>query len=160
MSSTFVSPPPAPATPPAEPPPDLVGNDAFFPDVSIATTREILLVPTSVTNARVIDAITGAMLAVNRQLASWRAAVTAATLAEVAPEQLLGTEPRLVAIYHRAIRATVAAELVDLEGELMATEVGRDRAASRASPADDHRRLAVHCVRDLLGKPRTRVRLV
>lgn len=157
--SSFVSAPPAPSSEESAPPP-AVANDGWFPDVAIAATRDVLVLPTTVTEARLVDAIGAGILAANRQLAGWRALQEAASLAAVAIEDKIAGQPRLVILYLKAVRAFAAAELGDLEGEITATDGGRERRDVRASPSDAQRRIATHAIRDMLGKPRTKVSLV
>jgi hypothetical protein len=156
--AAFVSTPPAssPAPPAAA---DTIGNDGWFPSMSIAATRQILNVTTAIPDSRVRDAIVGAMLAINRQLRPWKASAAAASLAEVEQERIDG-HGRFVELYERAVRAEAAAILADLNPDLSATDSGRKREEGEEAPADHHRRIATHCVRDILGKGRTKVRLI
>jgi hypothetical protein len=160
--SAFVSTPPASAAAPAPAPiGDEIPNDGWYPPLSLANTREILALTTAITDARLRDAIEGAMLSINRQLRTWRAARAAAgatDLASAGDDRVTAAE--LALLYPRAVRAATAAELVDNQHQLSATDGGRERERIMASPADDHRRLATHCVRDIQGKRRTKVRLV
>jgi len=155
--SGFVSIPAAPE--PAEPP---IAHDGFFPGVKAADIRALQRIPAQVTPPRLADAIVTAMLAVGVELAQWKAdQVTAgfATLAAVSADQVAG-KPRLVALYERAIASFTAAELADTHHDISATADGKDRAEERATTADEHRRNAVHAVRDILGATRTAVELI
>lgn len=154
--SAFVSTPAAPSPPVVA---DLVGNDGFFPPVSIATTRDVLNVTTAITPPRLRDAIVGAIVAINRQLRAWRAKATAASLTDM-PQAQVGDVGELVLLYHRAVRAETAAILADFNDTLSATEGGRRREDAEDASQDHHRRMATHCVRDIKGKGRTKVRLV
>lgn len=158
--SAFVANPPSTAS--AAPADGLVANDGWFPDVSLADTREILSIGTAVTDARLRAAVEGGMLTINRQLVDWRAPHQAANIGCLAdtPADRYGDGARRVTLYLRAVRAEAAAELATLAVDLSATDKGRDRGDALASPADDHRRIALHCVRDILGRRRTRARLV
>ena len=157
--NAFTSTPPASAVPAAPVLADLIGNDGWFPAMSIASTRQILNVTTAITDHRVRDAMVGAMLSINRQLRDWKLKASATSLADVEQETINGAG-RLVELYGRAVRAEAAAILSDFNDTLSATEGGRKREEAEQSPADHHRRVATHCVRDLQGKGRTKVRLV
>ncbi|MCC2976253.1 head completion/stabilization protein [Sphingomonas sp. PL-96] len=157
--SAFVSTPPATAAP--APIDDAVPNDGWYPPLSLSETRAILAITTAIPDARLRDALQGAMLSINRQLRTWRDArqVAGATdLASAGTDRVSAAE--LALLYPRAVRAATAAELVDQQHQLSATDGGRERDGVMASPADGHRRLATHCVRDIQGRRRTKVRLV
>ncbi|MFV0625212.1 head completion/stabilization protein [Sphingomonas sp. ac-8] len=160
--SAFVSTPPASAAAPAPAPVgDEIPNDGWYPPLSLAKTREILALTTAITDPRLRDAVQGGMLSVNRQLRDWRIereAAGATDLASAGTARVPAAE--LALLYPRAVRAATAAELVDLQHQLSATDGGRERERIEASPADDHRRIAIHCVRDIQGKRRTKVRLI
>lgn len=163
--AAFVATPPAPIeTPPIA---DEVANDGWYPAVKISETRDILSLTMAVTDARLQDAIIGGMLSAAKELRAWRALKVAEGAATMAGAGAGDTDPdkvadgvRLVRLYGRATRAYAAAELVDKEGRLSATDGGRARADTEADPADSHRRLATHTIRDILGKARTKVRLI
>lgn len=159
--SAFVS-TQAAASPPTTPSPpiaDAVANDGWFPSMSIDDTRAILNVTTTITPVRLRDAIIGGMLSINRQLRSWKLKTGADALDQV-PQAMIGTTGELVEIYRRAVRAETAAILCDYYDTLSATDGGRKREETQEAPADHHRRIATHCVRDILGKGRTKVRLI
>ena len=159
--SGFVSTPAATSLPTAPPAPiaDLVVNDGWYPSMSIAGTRAILNVTTTITDPRMRDAIVGAMLGINRQLRDWKAKTGVAAL-DLVPQAFIGTTGELVEIYQRAVRAETAAILSDYYDTLSATDGGRKREEAQEAPADHHRRIATHCVRDIRGRGRTKVRLV
>ena len=156
----FVSSPAAAAAGPDEP--VLEHDGAFFPGIKASAVRELVRVPTQVTEPRLIDAIFSAMLTIGAELEAFAAeqiALGKATLADVSAVQL-GGEPRLVRLYHRALASFAAAELVDTHHEISATADGRGRAEERALTADEHRRNGTHAIRDILGATRTAVELI
>jgi len=158
--SAFVSTPagtPQP-TPPAAVP-DRVGNDGWYPAMSIAGTRDVLNVTTAITDPRMRDAIVGAMLAVNRQLRKWKTTQTATTL-ELVEQARINETGELVELYQRAVRAEAAALLSDFNDTLSATDGGRKREETEEAPADHHRRISTHCIRDIRNTGRTKVRLI
>jgi hypothetical protein len=157
---SFIASPAPTAAPPAAPG-DEVANDGWFPAVKLSETRAILCLTTAVTDARLADAIRGAIMSANRQLADWTIAREAAGFANLAAVPSPGRgKAKPIDGYARAVRAYVAAELADLEGEISATDAGRERIETRHTTATEHRRIAIHAIRDILDVRRTKVRLV
>jgi hypothetical protein len=153
--SGFVSSPAAAAAVPAT-----IEHDGWYPATDPAQLRASARIGEVVTPQRLQEAVLGAMVSVEAELAAWRALQTAASLAAVAPGRTLGGEPRLVVLYRRAIAGFVAADLAETHRDITATAEGSDRGEAKALSADEHRRNATHAIRDMLGQTRTAVELI
>lgn len=151
---------PAPPTSPAN---AKVAGDGWYPDVDCNAMRDALRITDQVTHARLVGAIEGGLLTVEGELAFWRATRESegfATLADVAPDRMIGDEHRLTVLYTRAVRFHAAAELAELHRDLSATTDGQTRAEPQMLTAEDYRKLATQAVRDILGTPRVAVELI
>ncbi|WP_398501341.1 head completion/stabilization protein [Variovorax sp.] len=156
---SFVALPPTPASPAAS----VVPGDGWYPDIDCNDFRNALRMGEMVTHDRLVGAIEGAQVTVERELAAWRAACEmwgAATLAEVEPNRLSGGKHRLTLIYTRAVRMHAAAELAETHRDLTATQDGQARADTDETTAREYLRRATHAVRDILGVTRTAVELI
>lgn len=141
---------------------DAVGNDGWFPALSMAAARAIGRFDGTVTDERLRDSLRYAMLTVNAQLVSLKAAHQAAgraTLADASSEWIDG-EPRLVTLYRRAVLATVQADLTEAYRTYDLTDAGQRRAAEMDPAIGEHRRNASWAIRDLLGKTHSVVELI
>lgn len=140
---------PAPAPDPGD---AVVVADDWFPPVTLASVREaVRLGDGAVTTARLTAAIEGAMLHAFRELADWRTARAlegAAKLADVTQDTLNG-ENRAELLWTRVIRYFAAAEVVNSNRDISATDNGLDRAMEKDTSADEYRRLALAAVADL-----------
>lgn len=157
---SFVANPPAPNIPTVAD--DQVDGDRWWPGFSIADFRASARIPEAVTAIRVRDALVGAMISADVELAAWRAAREAEGHDELAavPGPELAGEKRAVLLHRRAVYAYAAADLAETHSDIGATQHGRDRREERASSADEHRRNATVAIRDLRGAGRSKVALV
>lgn len=156
---SFVTLPPSPASPPAT----VVEGDGWFPDVDCTAIRNELRIGETVTHARLVAAIEGGIIAMDGELADWRAAQETAgalSLADVAPDRTINGKHRLTVLYTRAVQFAAAAELAELHRDLTATSEGRARAETQLLAAEDYRKLATWAVRDMIGTTRTAVELI
>jgi hypothetical protein len=155
--SGFVSSPPPPSTTS-----DLVAHDGWFPGVRMADARSAMRFPTQVTDARLKSALRCAMLSVASELSVWKAAQIAAgadSLEAVTDEQLDGGN-RLVLLYERAVFSFAAADLAETQHDISATGQGKAKLQEQVLSADEHRRHAIHAIRDITGATRTAVELI
>lgn len=155
---SLVAVPPAPQSPASA----FVRGDGWYPDIDCNAARDVLRLGDVVTHARLVAALSGAMLAIGGELRAWRAARIAegkTSLAAVSAETV-DDLPALEVLYTRAVRFTAAAELAELHRAVSATSDGAARADSQLLSAADYRRLATHAVRDILGTTRTAVELI
>ena len=156
---------PTPSAAPTTPAPATLPGDGFWPDLSLADLRAFTRLPTTVTDERVAEATRGALFAVARELAVWRVEREEAGFAklELVPVQgmvSVGGEAVAVTLWRRAVHCYAAADLADTHHDIGATRDGQTRLEERASSADEHRRNALHAIRDLLGQPRVDVELI
>lgn len=137
----------------------VIANDGWFPDVDPAHFRDQLRVRDSVTPARAREALIGAIIHVADELANWRAATGAASLATV-PAPTVGGESRLVHLYRRAIYCTAKAELVERYRDTDMSQSGQRKAEDLDPAIGELRRDALHAIRDMLKVGRTTVELI
>ncbi len=135
----------------------------FWPDVDINHFRDTQRIGgTSIPEARVADALMGAVLSVDGDLADWRATQEAegyAALGEV-PSATIGAETRLSLLWRRAVYAYATADLVETHQDVTATGKGQSAGSDMDFRADDHRRNAIHAIRDILGQRRNTAELI
>ncbi|WP_225206229.1 head completion/stabilization protein [Novosphingobium huizhouense] len=149
--------------PPSSPPSSVVPGDGFWPDIDVAAMRDALALGPGVPHARLLGAIEGGLLAVEGQLAEWRARAESAgatSLDQVEPDRTIAGEVRAVVLWTRAVRFAAAAEIADLHTEMSATGHGAAAAPEKRLTAADYRRLSTEAVRDLLGTSRCTVELI
>lgn len=157
--SGFVSSPAPAATPPGE----LLACGPFWPDIDINHFRDAQRIGgTSIPTPRLRDALLGAVMAVESDLADWRAAQETGGFASLAavPSAQIGAEKRAVLLWRRAVYAMATADLVETHRDVTATGTGQAAAGELDLRAEDHRRNATHAIRDILGRTRTAVELI
>jgi len=158
--SFLATPPVAPATtPPAS---ATIENDGWWPSIELASVREIVRLNGTVTELRLQEATQAAMLALNQELADWKAAKVAQgaeTLLDV-PASQIGGESRLVALYRRAVYFYAKADLTERYRDFDTTAAGDRRADDLEATIDDARRNVRWAVSDLLGQSRVTVELM
>lgn len=159
--SGFVSLPPAgPIAPPAVA--DEIQIDGFYPSLSIAAARQILRVPTDVTDHRLSDALKAAMLQVAMELLPWRTAREAEghhTLASAAPGTV-GGENTGATLFRRAVHSLAGADLAELQRRLDSAGAADPKLTVLETTVDDHRRNASWAISDLVGRGRATVELI
>lgn len=140
-------------------------NDGWWPDVDLATARDILRLDGTVTDARLQEALVIAIGSINTELAAWRAlqvdanGVAYDTLADVPAPQINETS-RYVDLYQRAVRCTAGAHLVERYRNLDLTDSGQKKADEQTPSIDELRRDARWAIRDILGLSRSTVELI
>lgn len=138
--------------PNADPADAQVVADGWFPPVRLSAVRNVVrLGEGTVPSPRLISAIEGGMLHAFRELANWRSEREAAgaTALEQVTAHMLGDRNMAVLLWERVVTYFAAAELQGQYRDISATDDGLDRAAEKASTADDSRRLALAAVADL-----------
>lgn len=141
---------------------DVLVNDGWFPNLSLAAIRDVTRMDGTVTPARLRDVTRYAVSSVNRQLHAFKAKHVeggAANLAAVDPAEIDG-QNRLVMLYERAVASLVKAELIERYRDLDVTDSGQRRAAEMDPAAGESRRNSSWAVRDILGLPHTVVELI
>ncbi len=139
-----------------------VSAGEWYPDIAPADVRAAMRLGDTVTADRLRAAIIAAIATVGRDLATWtalQAAAGHATLDDVPADQIDGKSV-LVLAWRRAVMSYAAADLLETHAEISATNDGLQRAADVGLPIDQHRRNALHAIRDILGKRRSKVALI
>lgn len=153
------------ATAPAQPadsPADSIANDGWFPDVSMAATRNAMRLDGTVTDPRLRAALVSAMADTNRQLRAYKAASAAAghaSLAAAGAGDTLDGQPRIALLYLRAVMCAAKADLIERYRDFDA-DGGNTRQQDNAPAIDEQRRNAQWAVRDILGQTRVVAELV
>lgn len=156
---SFIATAPSSTTPPDS---ATVANDGFFPDIDLNHMRAAVRLDGTVTNERLRDATVAAVLLVNDELATWKAAQIAAgidALVDVPAPEIGGETINLVR-YRAAVYRYARADLVERYRDYDATKSGADQAEKLECSADDDRRAAKWSIRDMLGKPRSTIELI
>lgn len=149
--------------PPAVPTPEQpVEFDGWFPPVDPQALRKRVRIRDGVTPERLREAIVAAMISVGNQLEAWQAAHVASGHAALAavPSKSIDGESRLVALYRRAIDASVKAELVERYRDVDLTGAGQRQVDELDQSVGELRRDALHAIRDMLGRTRLAVELL
>lgn len=137
-------------------------NDGFFPDIDADDLCAALRLDSSISNARLEVAAVNAMLAVNRELAHYKASAQAnghAALSEVSDESI-ASERVLVRLYRRAVYCSTGAELAERYRSYDTTAIGETHAEQLTPSIDEYRRDARWAIRDLLGTGHATVELI
>jgi hypothetical protein len=158
MSGFIASPPDPPSLPGAH-----IDGGEFWPGIDLNHFRDAMRIGNStIPDARLTEALSAAVLAVDHELADWRDTQIEDgydTLAEV-PQSTIGGGLRLLNLHRRAVYGLAAADLIETHRDVTATATGDARAGDIRTTADDHRRNATHALRELRGERRTFVDLV
>lgn len=141
--------------------PAIIANDGFWPDIELTQLRASTRLTGNVTDERLKASTIEAMLDVNAQLASFKAAQVGAgwTSAEDIGETV-ASHSAIVHRYLRAVASTVQADVAERSRDWDNTQAGNYRALGEDTSADDFRRNARWAVADILGKPRNVVELL
>lgn len=152
---SFISTTPAPVELP-------VTNDGFWPDIDPVKLRATARLDGTVTADRLRHSILSAVMAINQELAPYKAVQQLqgyATLASVPADQIDGASVQLIH-YLSAVYSSAQAELTESYRDADTTGAG-DKAADKLElRTGDLRRAARWAVSDLLGIRRTTVELI
>lgn len=161
MNDFSFTPPNTDADLPAAPPgADWVACDGWWPGVNITEVRQAVDINNSVTAERLRDAVRQAMADIALELAPWRALQTATKLEQVAGRIQIDGQSDYVLRWRRAVYSVVAADLGERGLGQGLTKAGADRAEALQAEVSSHHRNVSNAVRDFLGKPRIRARLI
>lgn len=151
--SSFITTPAAAETDPAAT--YVVGG--FFTDIALGTIRDRVRIGEGVvTDARLINAVEGAVLTAHRSLADWLVAQLAAGVTSLENVidplgAMLDGKTRPVVLWQRIILYYTAAEIADTHRDITATDEGQIRGEEENRSADEYRRLAHNAVADLIA---------
>jgi hypothetical protein len=159
--SGFIASPPSPASPAGA----KVTGGTFWPEIDLNKFRDAMRIGGSeITDARLMPALSDAIVSVGRDLKAWRLANIAegyTTLAAVpCDDDEIDGETAYVGLWRRAVYATATADLVETHRDITATAEGARRAEEFMPGAADHRRNAIRAIRAILGRPGISVDLV
>lgn len=149
------------ATAPANGATEITTGD-WYPSINLADARAVLRADGTVTDQRLIECLSIAVLAVADLLTTWQQAQLAlgyATLADV-PAVTVNSETRLVLLYRRAVYASAQAELIERYRGFDATAAADRKVDAMAPTIDDYHRYLRNAVRDIVGRPRADVELI
>lgn len=138
-----------------------VTNDGFFPDINKDHLRAAMRLDGTVTDERLVDALVSAIINVNGELGTWKAASIAAGVAE-----LESMEPRVAGksikatLYRTAVYRATKADLTERYRDYDATKSGAHEAAELETTIEDDRRASKWAIRDILGLNRTTIELI
>lgn len=162
MSATFISTPAASPAPAPAPAARTIKNDGWWPDQSLEDFRAAMRVDSAITDDRLADMVTNAMLWANGELAAWRLpflAVGIAGLGDVPSSRIAGGS-RLVFLYRRAVFAAVKAEADESYRQPDTKFTGDVRGEALVPTITAYQRNAAWAIRDFLGVPRLTVELI
>ncbi|WP_019833758.1 head completion/stabilization protein [Sphingomonas sp. PR090111-T3T-6A] len=134
----------------------------WWPEIAPADVRALMKLPETIPAARLRVAIVNGMASALTDLADWQAcqqAAGVARLSDIAAPEIDGVSSRVQA-WRRAVMSYAAADLSEMSAEISATNEGLHRAAENALPVDAHLRNALHAIRDIKGKRRSKVRVI
>jgi hypothetical protein len=144
------------------PPPRLIRNDGWFPDIEMAHLRTALRLDGTVTEARLIDALLAAMMSVNADLDDWKTIQCQAGWQNLAavPATRLQEQSIQCLRYQRAVYALTKALLTEQYRDIDHAAAGERHAERLQATIETDRREARWAIRDLLNAPRTMVALI
>ncbi len=139
-----------------------IGNDGWFPDIDLQHMRDAMRLDGTVTEPRLAQALIGAILHVNSELAEWQAQQQAAGVAKLedVPAPKIGGESKLVACYRRAVYSTAKADLIERYSDYDTTAEGKKKAEQLDCQIEDQRRNAHWSIADIIGRPHLTVELI
>ncbi|OOF59348.1 head completion/stabilization protein [Rodentibacter myodis] len=139
---------------------DLIINEAFFPDLSLAQCRNQMRIDGTVTETRLLDALIEAVASVNEELAAFKQEnAEHGTLAQI-PAQRINNESILVQRYRRAVLCLAAANLNERYAAYDNTNDGEKKMELLKDSIDQLRRDARFAISDLLKIRRIDVELI
>jgi hypothetical protein len=143
-------------------PPDAIANNGFWPDLAIDNFRDAERIDSTVTNARVEQALQVAMADINRQLAPFQEEQQLAGTAAAAdiPRTAWQSKGHHTLLYRRAVYATALSSLLERYRDYSATGEGDDRGEAKDLAADDYRRDARWAVSEILDESHAVVELI
>ncbi|MDR0182399.1 head completion/stabilization protein [Lysobacter arvi] len=140
----------------------VVRNDGWFPDVSLADVRAATRLDNTITDLRLRESVAAAIIEINDELADWAAAKQALGIArlEHADGAAAGGDLRSAVLYRRAVYSLVQADLREQYRDFDSTNSGQRRASEQTESADEARRNARWATAALLGRRHTTVDLI
>ncbi|MFC3549463.1 head completion/stabilization protein [Lysobacter cavernae] len=139
-----------------------IDNDGFWPSIDPAALRQRIRLDGSIAAERLRAAIVAAVMAVNDELAAWKARQEAAGYAylQAVPAAGVDGKTRQEQLYLRAVSCATAAEVAERYRSYDTTAAGNQRADDLTPSIDELRRDQRWAIRDFLGTPRMTVELI
>jgi len=142
--------------------PETITNNSFWLDIDPADFVVVERLDSSVTPARIKNALQIAITEINSQLGDWQSAQIAngheSHSAVQAPAWAI--EDHYKTLYLRAVYATARATLLERYRDHSATPAGDETGQAKIDAADDYRRDARWAVSDIEGRTRSTVELI
>lgn len=142
-----------------------IGNDGFFPDISMPAMRDAMRLDSTVTDARLRPALVDAILSVNRLLRDWQAGHLAAGLQKLdeVPAPKVDGESQLIAHYRRAVYSFAKADIFESyrDYDTTASALTDTKKMEWMDTAPDVQRRNGHwAINDMLGRTHATVELI
>ncbi len=137
-------------------------NDGWFPDIDLPHCRATMRLDGTITEQRLIDAVTAAIASVNTELGDWQSEQQQAGYADlsaVPAAQVNGESIRMIA-YRRAIYHFVKADLIEQYRNFDTTHAGMQQAETGETTIDNDRRTARWAIRDIQNMSHATVELI
>lgn len=136
-----------------------IANDGWYPDLAREDFHDATGQGQTFAPPRIAAEILAAMIEINASLKDWRAAQTAARLAEI-PATKYGEVSEKVILYRAAVFSRARAQLLNTTRDYDSTKDGHARADKLEPTADDWMRQSNEALSRLTGRPRTIVELI
>lgn len=152
FSSTPVIPAPGGAAAPAS-----ITCGPFWPDLDLVALRSAIRIDQVVTEERLREVASNAVLDIMDELDAWRLEQIAggfAKLEDVPGRHTVDERSDYEIRWAKAVQSVIAGDLGDRQLGQSARSAGMDRVEELASDVDVHRRNVTYAVRDFLGRPR------
>lgn len=140
-------------------PPVIIGDDGFWPELTVSECREQTGLGTIWEAPRVRAAIVAAAAEVVASIADWRGRQTVAQLSEL-PGLWIDGQPAAVIHFKVAVYCRVRAQFCDRARDYDSTKSGHARADALESTADGWMQASNEAVARLIGRSRTVVELI
>nr|WP_256593564.1 head completion/stabilization protein [Pasteurella bettyae] len=138
---------------------DIISNDGFYPDISIAEFRNSSRIDGTVTTARAKDALIEAIATVNDELTTFKINANSPALSAMASSKING-ESVLAYRYKRAVHCLATANLYERYASYDTTADGEKKMDMLQESINQLRRDARFAITDLISKNRINVELL
>lgn len=155
--STIIPASGAPGAP--EPPPVVIGDDGFWPALTVAECRSATGLGSMWGGDRVHAALSAAAAEVVAVAAGWRAGQSAATL-DQAPGLVVNGQSAAVLHFKTAVYTRVRAQFCDRTRDYDSTKSGHARADALEATAESWMQASNEALSRLIGRGRTVVELI
>ncbi|MDH5633048.1 MAG: head completion/stabilization protein [Gammaproteobacteria bacterium] len=139
-----------------------VANNGFFPDQTVAAFKASTRTVDTVTDQRVVDALSQSIIETNRALADWQAAHELLGITRLADVDsgVINGESELVISYRAAVFARAKALIIDKLRDIDTSREGDARANEYENTRDGYLREAIKNVLAIMGRQTLTVELI